>query len=506
MKKKEISLLLLVIFIGLVLRFYNLNNLPMEMYGDIVEGYKFTQEILTGKWPFYFVLGNGPLFFYFVAIIAKIFGLYFLTMKIASAIVGVGIIIITYCLGKELFGKETGLITAFLIAVSKWPLIFSRLGNMPILVPLFTSLIALFYLKALRFSKRRIFWLLAGFFSGLGLYIYPAFFIVPLALFVAFFLQGFKFCRKNFSNLIITLIFLLLTSLPFFRIFFDNPQGWIGSSSYFGSKIFLSDGKITQNWPYKFANNLKKTGLMFYREGDWSIRNNVAGQRAIDPISGVFLLVGILINFSKKKYRKTLFLLLVTIFILFLPSMLVLNASTDVPNMCRTLGAFPFVFIIIAAGIKEFAEILKKFLPAGLIIAPLLLIISLTNLSWYFNDYAYKQPNHNEGFPLLIAKEIDKLSSETQIYMAGGNWADFGQPDWRAVSFEIRTHKNFVHFEKEEFKCNLIPAKTSPVSFVLEPGCSTDLAKIQSCFPKGQIKNFYTPVYKFPLFTSYFLP
>lgn len=508
MNKRESFLLSLIILIGLFLRFYHLDSLPMEMYGDIVEGYKFTQEILAGKWPFYFVLGNGPLFFYFVAIVAKMFGLFFLTMKVASAIVGIAIILVSYYLGKELFNKETGLITAFLVAISKWPLIFSRLGNMPILVPFFTALIALLYIKLIKQPNNWLFWIIIGVLLALGLYIYPGYFITPFAVLVAFIFQGYKFWKKNILKMLVALGCFLIIGIPFFKLFFGNFQQWTGSSTYMGSKIFVAEGKLANDWPYKFINNIKKTFWMFYGTGDVSFRNNPTGQRAIDPISGFFLIYAILVGTYKKKERKKFLLLLITIFILASPSMLVLNVETDVPNINRTIGIFPFVFVIIASGFKTLKDILEKFLPKTVVLIlsiTVFIFVSKINLSWYFKDYSYSLPNHNEGFPRLITDLVDKLPDNVHVFMYGPGWGDWGQPDWRAISFEFRTPKKYAFIDKENFSCDSFTSINSSRYFILNPNSPSDLEEIKRCFPGGKIEKYYTPKYKFPLFTSYYL-
>jgi len=511
MKKKEISLFLLVIFIGLVLRFYNLNNLPMEMYGDIVEGYKFTQEILTGKWPFYFVLGNGPLFFYFVAIIAKIFGLYFLTMKIASAIVGVGIIIITYCLGKELFGKETGLITAFLIAVSKWPLIFSRLGNMPILVPLFTSIIYLLFFKISKNPKNNKDWVMLGTFLGLGLYVYPAFFINPIAVFFLFLSLGFHFWKKNWAKMFASLIFFLIFASKFYFLISGNLQGWVDSNSYFGGKIFVSQGKLAEDWPQKLKSNIVKTALMFnFIEADHSVRNNGSKQSALDFVSGVFLWLGLISGIWRKENRKNTVLVLLGTFLLMFPAILVLNVSSDVPSMCRTIGAIPLIFVLVGHGGSFFIKTLKRILikPSGVwkVVFLLGILIIFLNAKMYFKDYAFSLPNHNEGFPYLIAQYVDRLPDNTQIFMYKGGWAEWYQPDWRAVSYEFKTPKKYTHIEKGEFNCQFFDPLISPKYFILDPGSTQDLAEIKNCLLGGKEEMHFSPKYHFPLFVSYHLP
>lgn len=512
MNKKSLislSILTLIILLGAFLRFYNLDYLPMEMYGDIIEGYKFTEEILTGKWPFYFVLGNGPLFFYLVSILAKIIGLSFLTMKITSSLVGIAIIFTTYLLGKEVFDEETGLIAAFLMAVSKWPLIFSRLGNMPILVTLFSSVIFYFTFKISRKSNKWLDWILLAVLLGLGFYIYPAFFILPLAVFVFFIFQGISFIKNNLIHELVLGLIFLLCAFPFGKILMKNPASWFGSSSYFGSKIFVTEGKVASDWPIRFVTNVRKTVLMFFTNGDPGFRSNPPGQPAIDILSRLFLLTGIAFGFIDRKNRKNTFLLIQSSFLVMLPSILVLNVPSDVPNMGRTVGVIPLIFLLVANGLIAPCRIsfVKKFLSNNiryLILILLLTIILRLNFIHYFRDYSYHLPNHNEGFPRLIAEEIDKLPQKTNIIMVDSNWADWGQPDWRAVYYEMKSKKTFKYFENKDFTCQLNDNIQSKY-FILNPTSNVNLKMIENCLPGGNILIHYSPKYKFPVFISYYL-
>jgi len=508
-KTRTYIVLFIITLLGIMLRIYKINSLPMEMYGDIIEGYNFTQEILQGHWPFYFVLGNGPLFFYFVAVLAKIFGLFFLTMKISSIIVGIGIIISTYFLGKELFDEETGLLCSFLVSVSKWPIIFSRLGNMPILVPLFTSLIILIALKIIKKPKQVLYWILIAILTALGLYIYPGFFITPFTVLLIFVLQGFLFIKKNLVKIIFSLLIFIVFSLPFLRLFFGNLQVWTSSTSYMGSKIFVSEGKLAPDWPIKIIYNIKKTIVMFYRDGygDVSFRNNPTGQKAIDFISGILLLIGIITIINKEK-RKKITLLLIIVFSLMIPSIMVLNAELDVPNMNRTIGSFPFIFLLIALGFKQLRLFIQKTTSRNISIITIsipLVIVTILNYQMYFNNYSYSLPNHNEGFPQLIAKEVDKIENNVLIVMYGGGWGDWSQPDWRAVNYEFRQPKSYLHFEYKQLNCQFLEQKKQSIFFILNPNSPENLNEVKECFHKGEITNYFSPIYHFPLFTSYFI-
>ena len=102
--------------------------------------------ILEGKFPFHYVLGNGPIFFYIASLFSLIVGFNFLALKVTSVVFGLLLVFGGYLFARELFNKEIALITAFLLAVSKWPVIYSRLGLMNIMIPTVISYIFYFLL------------------------------------------------------------------------------------------------------------------------------------------------------------------------------------------------------------------------------------------------------------------------------------------------------------------------------------------------------------------------
>lgn len=475
----------------------------MEMYADIAHGYKFTQHILQGKWPLYFILGNGPLFFYIVAAIASIFGLSFLTMKITSVIVGLGIVVGVYYLGRKIFNCRIGLIAAFLVGVSKWSLIFSRIGNMNILVPLIVVINLLIFFKILRDPSNFKLWLILGAFLGLGVYSYPAYLIFPFGIGVLFLLQGPKFLKQNLLHFLLMGIVFLLISSYFFNMFFGSLSSYTSSSNYFGGKIFVSGGKLRSDWVQRLFLNIKKTLLMFHVRGAPSFRVNIPNSPMLDPISGLFLLIGILtVIFRKNKIGLQI---LGIGFLLTIPSILVLNVPTAVPSASRTIGIFPLVYLLIAVGIDQLWRMIKSWKREFRIVILLLTFVGIAgfNLKNYFVDYPFYLPNHNMGFPKLIAKKVDKLSNDTIVYMIGGEWGEWGNPDRRSVRYELTKPKSFTHLKAGEFECSLIKDNKKPMYFIIDPNLKTDLKEVKSCFPEGSEKIHKTPKYDFKLFTSY---
>ncbi len=166
--------ILLILLVGIFLRFLFLQELPAEMWGDVIEHYKMVEDLLKGNFFLnYRFGGDGPFFTYASALIAKVIPLSFLSLKISSTLGGVLLIITAFYFTLELL-KDTRMayFVSFLSAISFWSLSFSRQAKPHIFV-------AFFALSALLFSLRKKDGL-AGFFIGLGMYTQASFFGVPL--------------------------------------------------------------------------------------------------------------------------------------------------------------------------------------------------------------------------------------------------------------------------------------------------------------------------------------
>lgn len=130
-------LLVIIILLGIALRVINVQNNPPAMYGDELTAVYDAYSILhTGHdqkgnfLPLTFELGDSrPAgYIYFSIPFVLIFGPTELGIRSLSILSGIGLILLMYLLGKELFNKNVGLATAFLIAISPWDINLSRGG------------------------------------------------------------------------------------------------------------------------------------------------------------------------------------------------------------------------------------------------------------------------------------------------------------------------------------------------------------------------------------------
>lgn len=139
-----------------------------------------------------------------IAIVARLYGvdleLLSLEQKVSvilSVFVGVLSVIGLYLLVKELFDEKLATLSSFLLAVSFWHVMVSKLGSKDIFTS-FTLIFAFYFLwNGLKYG--RIFdFFLAGLFGGAGFYASRGYFIAPLAV-LPIFCNYWDYIKNDFS-------------------------------------------------------------------------------------------------------------------------------------------------------------------------------------------------------------------------------------------------------------------------------------------------------------------
>lgn len=501
----------LILVLAAVLRLLWLNQLPAEMWGDVIQGYEFAQRVLAGNfyWRYEFG-GDGPLFSYLVTLLSLPFGLSFWTMKLATAVVGLLLVLVVYYLGKEYVSEEVGLLAAFLMAISKWSLIFSRMAKPHLLAALFAALTFLFLLKLLKTG--RWWWaLLLGGSLGLGMYTQAAFWGVPFAVMAVLLLvspQEERWQSKAgfFKKTAVIFLPTFVLLLPFFSDFFQRQAYFLGGFSFFGEKMAGFN-------LLAFGINLLKNLTMFHFRGDGTFRSNPPGQPQLDFLSGIFFILGI---FALKKRRLEFWL---PFLLLQAPSLLDINNPASTPNAGRTIGLIPWVYILIAMGtVKSFnyfkqsikniiiTKKINSFIQHAAVLqinvfyyGILLSLVFLLNFKQVFQDYASGLPNHNTPFGKIIASEIDKLPEETEVFVLGCCWGEWGQPEPGGIKYALKKKRQIKFLgaddNPEVFSCEKFKiehtAALPVLYFVVNPNLEEQKEKVRACFPQGREKEIW---------------
>lgn len=161
--------LALILLLAFLLRAYNLESLPFGLWYDEADNGLAARRILSepNYRPVYVQSTNYPAFLiYLIAFSFRVFGEGVLGLRAVSLTLGLLTVVAFYVLVRQLWNREIALAGAFLLAVSRWDIIWSRLSLHGVSAPLFTVAAAALLLYALR-SRSFLPFALAG--LGLGL-------------------------------------------------------------------------------------------------------------------------------------------------------------------------------------------------------------------------------------------------------------------------------------------------------------------------------------------------
>lgn len=489
----------IVILFALGIRLYRLDEIPGEWFGDISNVHEYVQQILNGEWPFYFFQSTGPFYHYLIAPFLSLDYNGYLSYKLASVFVslaGLGaIVLFTY----EASSLSVALAAALVSNFSFWFLVWSRLGNSQIVIPLLTALTA--YCLMCYINRRKTRYLTMGLFiASLGWYTYPQTFILPFWFFLLFF--GFCIAKRTVWRSRWIFLFLLIEALaftyPFSRIVArqrdDFMKGYIGAKSIAAASLGMQE--MTQ----QFLRNLYRTFLMFHVRGDGIFRVNVEGRPHLDRISGIFFLLGIAALIAKKKW-SVFFVVMASIIILVLPSVSPAIPESEVPSSSRTIGVIPFTYFLIALGIHESYKLLTGFskkhrkekvihaIVTG-IFSFLILFQAYKNLRQYFIVYAYGLPDHNAAPGKQIASYIDKnIPPSVAVYFGSCCWGEWGEPEPKAVYYNLLEERDVEDPNKTLTSCAEV--MKFPALVVLAPNRADTIRTYQACFPGSRLADIH---------------
>ena len=258
-------LLLLIVVLGALFRFYNLdkNGLWFDEIGTLsVAKESFPLGIID---TLYHKDIHCPLFYFLLHFWIKLFGDYEFILRFFSAIFGTANIFIFYLIGKTIKSRGTGLITAFLAAISPLLIYFSQEIRF---YPLILLLMSLSLLFLIRFERKPSIKNLLGLgVVNLGiLYTYTiglVFVFFQAVIYLGYMLIKLYKDKKpenrvNIKNFVLTNVFCGLLFTPYLPMFFHHLA--VSSNSFLN---FFDWGRFTlfdifvavQNWfsPFTFV-------------------------------------------------------------------------------------------------------------------------------------------------------------------------------------------------------------------------------------------------------------
>jgi hypothetical protein len=421
LKNKTNLTFLIIILISIFFLFWKINLIPFGLNNDAAWEGSAAIEILKGNYSEYLPYaaqgwrGEGILRL-IVAFYMLFLGFDPITIRLSSVFFGLGLVIASYFLIKELFNEKLALLSSFFIAISGWLITFSKTGWRAVTVPFFTTLLFYLYFKGLK-NKKYLYFSLSGILLGIvSFYTYDAARAVPILFAVWIFIEIISdrtYFKKYYKNLFVLFISAFLVSLPMLFYATTNYDNFKSRSDF----LFIGH-QIEKEGNYSpVINNLKNSIFLFNVSGngdDYFIKEPL-----IDPPVSFLLPFGIifsLIILIIKRDKGILFMFL-WLTISLIPGIL------SIPNGNRAIGAIPPVFFFCAAGLYYpvrflYQKIKNKFLK--IFIFFLILIFCAISVYVTFDNYLGKDRRELRGFypeTKIVTDYIKTIWNSYDIYL-----------------------------------------------------------------------------------------
>lgn len=289
----EKTILLLILFLAFLLRFYRLTLVPPHLYWDEASiAYNAYSVNLTGRdeWgendPLLFrSFGDYklPLYIYVTALSQRLWGVTDFAVRFPSALAGTITVAALFWLVKEQMYLITqkfknfpfanhpttvSLLASFLLAISPWHLQFSRAGFEANLALFCRALALLFFLVAIRKDIRWLF--VSFFFFAASLYTYHSAVIsAPLILLTLLILFAKTLLRQK-KTVFLAFVFFVLLILPYIPTYLLSAHGRVRATS---ESVFHMPGSPVTNFVNNYVANFSLDYLFFH--GDQGGRHSV---------------------------------------------------------------------------------------------------------------------------------------------------------------------------------------------------------------------------------------
>ena len=380
---REFFILAAILIVAAWFRFYQLSQVPPGLTHDEANNAHDAAGVLTGTRPIYFSTGYGhePLYTYLAALVSAPTGVTSTTLRLATALCGLGVVAISYLLVRSAFDLWVALVTAAGLAVSFWPVFTHRQGLRPTTLPLLFATAIYFLWRGLGERGKLQDWLLAGLFAGGSFYTYmasrtmlPA--LAILAIYLALFHR--PIWRRVWCGFLVMLMVVVAVAGPLIIHLITHPE----QETRVEQLLEPFDQARQGNFEPLF-NNAIDTLQVFSFTGDTQWRYNLPGRAVFDPLTSIFLYLGLGLALWRWRQPAYAFLLL-WLFTGLFPAL----ATGGVNSVLRMMGAQPAIYLLVALGIVETARWLwARGRPARWVTVIGIVALLSSNAWQTYNDY-----------------------------------------------------------------------------------------------------------------------
>ncbi|MCL4859833.1 MAG: glycosyltransferase family 39 protein [Caldilineaceae bacterium] len=491
-----VGALAITLTLTLFFRLWRFDSLPFGTWYDEAENGLQALRIMEnpGFRPIFVGSIHAPSHYLYLIVAAfEAAGVSTQSIRLVSVVMGAATVAAGYLAGRELYGRAGGVMLAFVIAVSRWNVNFSRIGMYNASTPLFALLTIGLLLRGIR-RGRHIDFVLAGIALGLGLCFYAAFqlFVAAAGLFLLILLVAERgFLRRMWSGLALMALTALVVVAPVVKFAYEKPDIYFERTR--DTSIFAK--KTPEERLPALLENTRKHLLMFNYWGDPNGRHNLPGEPMLDSYTGALWVLGlglVLWRSARGPNRARALLLPLWFAITLLGG--ILSLDFEAPQSLRAIGSQPAVYLFAVAPLVALWQAWRRaggrYYP-NWALAPLALLLTLMawqNFDTYFFRQAYDFASWNAfSTPESITAELlANFDDETDAYVIS---FFHGHP---TLNFLARGARRYQRIETTDH-LPLAWTADRAVALIVNADSRALFDEARRLYPKARFEEFRAP-------------
>lgn len=374
--------LLAIMLLAAYLRIVDIDTVPAGFFQD--EAINGLDSIRTFEVPYFEIwsdsIGGRPtLFLYAVGVALRVFGIDYISLKIVPAAIGIASVGALYLVGRHAIGPRAALWAAFLFAISRWHIHFTRMAWEVNCVPFFSALGFAFLLHGFAIDRRWrsiVMITAAAIVLATGLYTYAAYraiggVVVVFALATALSADR-RLLVDKFWGLLLGAIAGGVLVFPLLQFAVNNPVLYWARYADVSLTTYMDYHRTLVPWLHQIGKALLSLGH----------RGDLDGFSFLDPVTAFLLLFGIA-SAAPGRYRTGFRL----VWCWFLTFAALSSLTKDSPHATRMLGMLPPAMLLAGYGAFRFFDILRRMALPRLIRAAT--AVGVAVISTGLNAYMY---------------------------------------------------------------------------------------------------------------------
>lgn len=428
-----------IVILAFILRFNKVTSDPPSLNWDEISiGYNAYSVLKTGRdeWgelmPVHFKSYGEyklPVQIYASIPAIAIFGLNDFSVRLTPVIYGALTVLFLYFLAKKLLGKEIGLISAFLLAISPWHIQLTRASFESSFSVFWVVLGAMLFIKGFESKK---YWIFSVLPFAIAIYTYNAARVFVPVFLLTLFVCYKKEILKNFKTVLFGGTVFLVLLIPLFNFWFngeatarlklvsiiDDPGFSLRINEARGNTNLpsplprLIHNKVT-HFAYVFGKNYLAhfSPDFLFINGAGHKQHHVQGVGELYAFQAPFVLIGLFYLIKRKNRWNGL------IFSWLLLAFIPVSITVDsIPHALRTLLAVIPYQIITAYGFLEFYKKINSKNLKKIFLVVISVIVSLGVRNYLINYYSVYPINYSRDWQYGNKQVVDYIRSHYNNY------------------------------------------------------------------------------------------